>query len=41
MLREATLLGPGQSVLGLEPVKSELGGGGGGEEGSDSREIPE
>lgn len=39
MLREATLLGPGKSILRLEPVKSELGGGG--EEGSDSREIPD
>lgn len=42
VLKAATLLGPGGSILGLEPVKSELRGGGGGKERfSDSREIPE
>lgn len=32
VLKAATLLGPGGSILGLEPVKSELRGGGGGKE---------
>ena len=42
VLREATLLGPGGSILGPEPVKSALGQGHGVvvRKGSDSSEIP-